>query len=78
MNSSGDRAGRLAVELLQGAEAYDPRAVTRALNRIPPRDTRWVIASLAVIAFVNIKQQHGEEWPNHVIPSLETYDKESP
>ncbi|MDQ0922484.1 hypothetical protein QF038_000992 [Pseudarthrobacter sp. W1I19] len=78
MSGSGDRAGRLAVELLKGVEAYDARAVTKALNRIIPRNAQWVIASLAVIALVNLKRQHGEDWPQHVIPSLVTYDREAP
>ncbi|WP_307609167.1 hypothetical protein [Pseudarthrobacter sp. W1I19] len=52
--------------------------MTKALNRIIPRNAQWVIASLAVIALVNLKRQHGEDWPQHVIPSLVTYDREAP
>lgn len=76
--SASDRAGRLAVELLKGVEAYDSRAVIRALKRILPNHSRRVMVALAVVALVNIRQQHGEDWPEHVTPSLETYDKGAP
>lgn len=72
------RAGTLTVELLRAVEAYDPRAVLRALKRILPNHTRRVVVGLAVLALVNMKQQHGENWREHVIPSLDFYDKEVP
>lgn len=76
--STSDKAGRLTAELLQGVEAYDSRAVLRTLKRIIPSHTRRVMVALAVIALVNIKQQHGDAWSEHVTTSLEAYDKEAP
>lgn len=76
--SASERAGKLTVELLKGVAAYDSPAVLRTLKRILPTYARRVMVSLAVIALVNIKQQHGDNWPEHVIPSLETYEKEAP
>lgn len=76
--SASSRAGKLTVELLTAVEAYDPRAVVITLKRILPSHARRVMVSLAVLALVNIKQQHGENWREHVIPSLETYEKEAP
>ena len=76
--SASDKAGKLTVDLLRSVEAYDSRAVISALKRILPSHARRVMVALAVIALVNIKQQHGDAWPEHVTQSLEAYDKEAP
>ncbi|UZX04018.1 hypothetical protein F8G81_16470 [Arthrobacter sp. CDRTa11] len=76
--SASDKAGGLAVELLRGVEAYDPQTVVRSLKRIFPNHARRVMVALAVIALVNVKKQHGEGWPEQLIPSLEAYEKEAP
>lgn len=72
------RVEKLTLELLAGVEAYDSKDVLRALKRILPRHTRRVMVVLAVLAVAGLKQQHGEDWPNHVTPSLETFEQEAP
>lgn len=67
----------LAIELLRSVESHDRLAITKALNKLIPRHAEWVVACLAVVAFVNIKELHGDDWPAHFIASLEAYAKEA-
>lgn|GEM_PF-6361941 len=74
---TGQAPELLAIELLRTVESHDRKAITKALNKLIPRHTEWVVACLAVVAFVNIKELHGADWPAHFIGSLEAYAKEA-
>lgn len=68
----------LAIELLRSVESHDRKAITKALNKLIPTHTEWIVACLAVVALVNIKELHGDDWPAHFIASLEAYAEEAP
>lgn len=73
-----DRATKLTVDLLRAVEAYDSKALGVTIKRIIPSHTRRVIAALAVLALMSLKQQHAGDWPEQVTATLDTYAQEAP